>query len=36
MDDYVNAARNYPMRKVSQIIALLRDADVKIKGVGAN
>lgn len=36
VDDYVNAARNYPMRKVSQIIALLRDADVKSKGVGAN
>ena len=36
VDDYVSAARNYPMRKVSQIIALLRDADVKSKGVGAN
>ncbi|WP_299711423.1 DNA polymerase III subunit delta [uncultured Tenacibaculum sp.] len=36
VDDYVNAARNYPMRKVSQIIGLLRDADVKSKGVGAN
>jgi len=34
--DYVTAARNYPMRKVSQIIGLLRDADVKSKGVGAN
>ena len=34
--DYVNAARNYPMRKVAQIIALLRVADVKSKGVGAN
>lgn len=33
--DYVNAARNYPMRKVAQIIAMLRDADVKSKGVGA-
>ncbi len=33
--DYQNAARNYPMRKVSQIISLLRDADVKSKGVGA-
>jgi len=33
--DYVNAARNYPMRKVSQIISYLRDADVKSKGVGA-
>ncbi|TCP26844.1 DNA polymerase III delta subunit [Tenacibaculum skagerrakense] len=36
VDDYVSAARNYPMRKVSQIIGILRDADVKSKGVGAN
>ncbi len=34
--DYSDAARNYPMKKVSQIIALLRDADVKSKGVGAS
>lgn len=33
--DYTEAARNYPMKKVSQIIALLREADVKGKGVGA-
>jgi len=33
--DYSDAARNYPMKKVSQIIALLREADVKSKGVGA-
>ncbi len=36
VDDYATAGRNYPMRKVSQIIGLLRDADVKSKGVGAN
>ncbi|MDO3694590.1 DNA polymerase III subunit delta [Wenyingzhuangia sp. chi5] len=36
VDDYVVAAKNYPMRKVSQIISYLRDADVKSKGVGAN
>jgi len=30
------AIRNYPMRKVSQIVAALRDIDVKSKGVGAN
>ncbi|MGY6647794.1 DNA polymerase III subunit delta [Wenyingzhuangia sp. IMCC45574] len=36
VDDYVTAGRNYPMRKVSQIIAYLRDADVKSKGVGAS
>lgn len=34
--DYIEASRNYPMRKVSQIISLLRNADVKSKGVGAN
>jgi len=36
IDDYVTASKNYPMRKVSQVIGLLRDADVKSKGVGAN
>lgn len=36
VSDYTTAAKNYPMRKVSQVIALLRDADVKSKGVGAN
>lgn len=36
VDDYVTAARNYPMRKVSQVIGFLREADVKSKGVGAN
>ena len=34
--DYLTAGRNYPMRKVSQIIGLLRDADMKSKGVGAS
>tara|TARA_R110001583_G_scaffold109799_2_gene258628 strand:- start:9218 stop:10222 length:1005 start_codon:yes stop_codon:yes gene_type:complete len=34
--DYTTAGKNYPMRKVSQVIGLLRDADVKSKGVGAN
>ena len=32
---YVDAARNYPMKKVSHIVNLLRTADVKSKGVGA-
>lgn len=36
ISDYATAAKNYPMRKVSQIIGLLREADVKSKGVGAN
>ena len=35
VSDYQTAVRNYPMRKVSQIISLLRDADLKSKGVGA-
>lgn len=36
MKDYDTALRNYPMKKVSQIIGTLRDIDVKSKGVGAN
>ena len=36
VSDYIAAGKNYPMRKVSQVIAQLRDADVKSKGVGAN
>lgn len=35
VSDYQSAARNYPMRKVSNIISLLREADIKSKGVGA-
>jgi DNA polymerase-3 subunit delta len=36
VDEYFVAGRNYPMRKVAQVIAFLRDADLKSKGVGAN
>ena len=36
VDEYFLAARNFPMRKVAQVIAALRDADIKSKGVGAN
>lgn len=36
VSDYVTAAKNYPMKKVSAIVAALRDIDVKSKGVGAN
>lgn len=36
VSEYQVAAKNYPMRKVSECIALLRDADLKSKGVGAN
>jgi len=34
INDYVTATRKYPMRKVAQNIAYLREADVKSKGVG--
>lgn len=34
--DYDVALKNYPMKKVSSIVATLRDVDVKSKGVGAN
>lgn len=34
--EYQTAARNYPMKKVSQIIASLRELDLKGKGVGAS
>lgn len=36
LKDYDVALKNYPMKKVSSIIATLRDIDVKSKGVGAN
>jgi DNA polymerase-3 subunit delta len=36
LKDYDVALKNYPMRKVSQIVGALRDVDVKSKGVGAN
>ena len=36
IDEYFLAARNYPMRKVAQVIATLREADIKSKGVGAS
>jgi DNA polymerase-3 subunit delta len=36
LKDYDVAIKNYPMKKVSQIVASLRDTDVKSKGVGAN
>jgi DNA polymerase-3 subunit delta len=34
--DYEVAFRNYPMKKVSAIVAALRDIDLKSKGVGAS
>src|SRR5690554_2666545 len=33
--DYQTAAANYPMKKVSAIIAAIREVDMKSKGVGA-
>ncbi len=33
--EYQNAARNYPMKKVSRIISSIREVDMKSKGVGA-
>ncbi|RZJ59055.1 MAG: DNA polymerase III subunit delta [Flavobacterium sp.] len=34
--DYDVALRNYPMKKVSQVVGTLRDIDVKSKGVGVS
>ena len=34
--EYQRAAKNYPMRKVAQVISRLREADLKSKGVGAS
>jgi len=36
VQEYQIAAKNYPMKKVSSIIADLRELDMKGKGVGAN
>lgn len=36
LKDYDAALKNYPMKKVSSIVASLRQIDVKSKGVGAN
>lgn len=36
VNEYVSAARNFPMRKVSQIVSTLREFDVKSKGVNSN
>ncbi|TCK69046.1 DNA polymerase III delta subunit [Winogradskyella wandonensis] len=36
VNEYTSAARNFPIKNVSKIVALLREFDVKGKGVGAN
>ena len=35
VNEYIAAARQYPMKKVSYVIGLLRETDVQSKGVGA-
>jgi len=36
VNEYIQAAHNYPMKKVSSVVSTLRDFDLKSKGVGAN
>jgi len=36
VNEYFDAGQKYPMRKVSQIISMLHEADMKSKGVGAS
>lgn len=36
VQDYISAGQNYPLKKASQAISLLRETDVKSKGVGVN
>lgn len=36
VDEYLTAYRNYQMKELSQAVSLLREFDVKSKGVGAN
>ncbi|WP_298238375.1 DNA polymerase III subunit delta [uncultured Algibacter sp.] len=36
VNEYINAARNYPMRKVSVVVSTLREFDLKSKGVGSS
>ena len=36
VNEYSSAARNFPMKNVSKAVSILRDFDVKGKGVGAN
>lgn len=36
LKEYDLAIKNYPMKKVSQVVSALRDIDLKSKGVGAN
>ncbi len=36
VNEYITASRNFPMKKVSSVVAILREFDVKGKGVNSN
>ena len=36
VNEFISASKNYPMRQVSQIISIIREFDLKSKGVNAN
>jgi DNA polymerase-3 subunit delta len=36
VNDYINAARNYNVNKITEIISVLRDFDLRSKGVGVS
>jgi DNA polymerase-3 subunit delta len=36
VNEYISAARNFSMKKVSEVIGVLREFDVRSKGVGSN
>ena len=36
VNEYVTAAKHFPMKKVSLVVSILREFDVKSKGVGSN
>jgi DNA polymerase-3 subunit delta len=36
VNEFISASKNYPMREVSQIISIIREFDLKSKGVNAN
>ena len=36
VDEYLTAAKNYPLAKCINIVTYLRETDLKLKGVGAN
>ena len=36
VNEYVNASNLYPMKKISKIISLIKDVDLKSKGLASN